>query len=137
MNDPKKGQETAGLRYLLDVNVFLAAIWVNHPDHAKAQLWIAGKALATCPLSELGFLRVSTHPKALKSDMDTSRKLLEGFLAKHKPQFVAADLPALKSKAQKSEQVTDLYLAELAAGSGMKLASLDAGIRHSVVEFIT
>ena len=122
------------MKYLLDVNALIAAIWTNHPDHAKADAWLEGKELATCPLSQLGFLRISTNPKALNSDMATARRLLEAFLQRHRSQFVADDLPPLKSSAQKSEQVTDWYLAELAASKGMKLATLDGGIAHAAVE---
>jgi toxin-antitoxin system PIN domain toxin len=124
------------MKYLLDVNALIAAIWKNHPDHTKADAWVEGKELATCPLSQLGFLRVSTNPKALNSDMATARQLLEAFLRKHRSQFVADDLAPLKSSAQKSEQVTDRYLAELAATKGMKLATLDQGIAHGAVEIM-
>jgi predicted nucleic acid-binding protein len=47
-------------KYLLDVNVLLAAMWANHPQHAKAFAWLSGKNVELCPLAELGFLRVST-----------------------------------------------------------------------------
>src|ERR1035441_6469450 len=92
------------MKHLLDVNVLLAAIWQQHPDFAKADAWLAGRQVATCALSELGFLRVSTHQKALKADMTASRQLLHAFLEKHKAQFVPAGLPALKSSARKSEE---------------------------------
>ena len=124
------------MKHLLDVNVLLAAIWQQHPDFAKADAWLAGRQVATCALSELGFLRVSTHPKALKADMAASRQLLHAFLEKHKAQFIPADLPALKSSARKSEELTDLYLAELASSKGMKLATFDTGIKHAAVEVI-
>ena len=127
---------TNPLEYLLDVNALIAAIWINHPDHAKADAWVRGKQIVTCPLSELGFLRISTNPKALKSDMQSARQLLEGFLQKHKAQFLAADLPALQSKTQNSDQVTDQYLAELASSKGMKLATLDGNIQHPAAELI-
>lgn len=77
--------------------------------------WLADKEVATCPISDLGFLRVSTHPKALNAEMTTTRRLLGAFLKKHRPEFVADDLSPLESPAQKSEQVTDQYLAGLAA----------------------
>ncbi len=124
------------MQYLLDVNALLAAIWSNHPDHKKADAWLQGKQVVTCPLSELGFLRVSTNPRALKSDMQSARQLLEAFLNKHSARFLPADLPALKSKAQKSDQVTDQYLADLALNQGMKLATLDTGITHPTTELI-
>jgi hypothetical protein len=93
-------------------------------------------ALATCPFSELGFLRVSTHPKALKADMATARQLLKAFIEKNRVEFVPASLPALQSKPARSEEVADFYLAELAAKNQMKLATLDRNILHPAVEVI-
>ena len=136
MTGTRNVRVTNPLEYLLDVNALIAAIWINHPDHAKADAWVRGKQVVTCPLSELGFLRISTNPKALKSDMQSARQLLEGFLQKYKAQFLAADLPALQSKAQNSDQVTDQYLAELASSKGMKLATLDSNIQHPAAELI-
>jgi toxin-antitoxin system PIN domain toxin len=124
------------MRYLLDVNAVIAAIWKNHPDHATIDAWLAGKEIATCPISQLGFLRISTNPKALHADMTTARQLLEAFLQKYRASFVADDLLPLNSSPKKSEQVTDHYLAELAASKGMKLATLDEGILHKAVELI-
>ena len=124
------------MKYLLDVNALIAAIWTDHASHATAESWIKGKDLATCPVSELGFLRISTIPKALGATMPDARKLLEDFSSEHGVEFVPADLPALESSARKSDEVTDCYLAELAAIKAMKLATLDKGILHSAVEVI-
>ena len=124
------------MKYLLDVNLLIAAIWSTHIDHPKADAWITGKALATCPISELGFLRISTHPKALNCTMEGARTLLDDFLSKHAVEFVSSDLPALISRASKSDEVTDLYLADLASAKGMKLATLDTGITHLSIEIV-
>jgi AbrB family looped-hinge helix DNA binding protein len=105
-------------------------------DHAKVDAWVEGKELATCPLSQLGFLRISTNAKALNADMEMARFLLDAFLRKHGSQFVADDFAPLESSARKSEQVTDFYLADLAASKGMKLATFDKGIPHAAVELI-
>ena len=35
-----------------------------------------------------------------------------------------------------SEELTDLYLTDLASSKGMKLANFDAGITHAAVEVI-
>lgn len=121
------------MKYLLDVNALIASIWTDHVLHSQADRWILGKTLVVCPLSELGFLRVSTQPKALGAPMAGARKLLADFLAKHNVEFIPADLPALKSQAAKSGQVTDHYLAELAAQKGCKLATFDTAISHAAV----
>ncbi len=124
------------MKHLLDVNVLLAAIWQQHPDFAKADAWLSGRQVATCALSELGFLRVSTNKRALNANMAASRQLLGAFLQKHRAEFIPCDLEALKSSATKSEGLTDCYLADLAWSKGMKLATLDTGIKHPAVEVI-
>ena len=57
------GTRRVSMTLLLDVNVLLAAIWDNHPLHERAFAGIEGKRIAVCPLVELGFIRISTHPK--------------------------------------------------------------------------
>ena len=123
--------------YLLDISVLLAAIWQSHSLHAKTDAWIVAKELAICPLSELGFLRISTHPKGpFRASMAQARLLLADFLAKRKCTFVSADLPGLRSQAANSDTVTDCYLADLVASHGMKLATLDGRIQHKAAEII-
>jgi uncharacterized protein len=124
------------MKHLLDINVLLAAIWQQHPQFAKADAWLVGREVATCPLTELGFLRISTNKRALNADMTASRQLLEAFLQKHNAECIPADLPVLKSSARRSEELTDYYLADLAASKGMKLATFDTGIKHRAAELI-
>ncbi len=124
------------MRYLLDVNLLLAAIWVTHSEHARADAWVRDKDLATCPITELGFLRISTHPKALKASMRDARKLLEDFHFHLHPAFAPDDLQPLKSAPATSHEVTDCYLADLATSRGMKLATLDASLKHPAAELI-
>jgi toxin-antitoxin system PIN domain toxin len=121
---------------LLDVNVLIAAIWTDHADHKKADAGITGRKLASCPVSEMGFIRISTHPKGLNVSMRDARRLLKQFLVAHAVKFLPADLPVLKSSAAKSDTVTDSYLADLAATHGMALATLDKGIKHPAVVLI-
>lgn len=124
------------MRYLLDVNVLIAAIWRDHSSHRRADAWTRDREMAVCPIVELGFLRISTHPKGLHSDMRSARRLLQDFLSKHDVEFVPCDVAALESKAGNCDEVTDQYLAELASRNGMKLATLDRGIVHPAVEII-
>ena len=123
-------------RHLLDVNVLLAAIWSNHPQHAKAFAWLSGKTVLLCPLSELGFLRISTNRKAINAPMAQARKLLERFATDRKAQRIADDLPALASHPQKSDQVSALYLADLAARHSARLGTFDQTIQHAAADVI-
>ena len=102
------------MTHLLDVNVLLAAIWENHPHHDRTFRWLVGKQISVCPLSELGFIRISTNPKAIHAPMEKARALLQTFLTERAAKRIADDLPALNSHPQKSEQVTDFHLAALA-----------------------
>jgi toxin-antitoxin system PIN domain toxin len=119
------------MTYLLDVNVLLAAIWDEHPNHQCAFEWLKDKNLAVCPISELGFIRISTNAKSsFNAPMEKTRELLKRFLSERNSARIPDDLPALESNPQKSDEVTDSYLAELAARHDMKLATMDDGINH-------
>ena len=114
------------MKHLLDVNLLLAAIWTSHPQHAVAFAWMADKLLAVCPLSELGFIRISTQPKAFNKTMEQAREGLRRFLQERGAARLPDDLPALESHPEASGQVTDCYLAELAAKHGHRLATGDS-----------
>ena len=123
------------MKFLLDTNVLIASIWGHHSGHATAKRWAAGKELFVCPIAELGFIRISTS-KAWNTPMDKARKALEGFLASAKVDRIPDDLPALESHPGTTNQVTDHYLADLAAQHGLKLATFDQGIGHPAVEIL-
>lgn len=125
------------MKYLLDVNVLLAAIWSDHSRHGEAFAWLEGKSIVLCPLAELGFLRISTNKKALNAPRDKARELLEKFASERKAERVWDDLPPLSSRPKTSEQVTDFYLADLAAKHGVKLATFDEQITHSARELVS
>ena len=122
--------------HLLDVNVLLAAIWKNHSQHDRAFSWLDGRRISVCPLSELGFIRISTNPKAIHAPMQRARELLRKFLAERAAERIPDDLAALDSHPQKTQQVTDFYLAALAEKHGMKLATMDERINHPAVVLV-
>ena len=50
---------------LLDVNVLLALAWPTHVHHLAAHRWFAENhdaGWATCPLTQLGFVRLAMQP---------------------------------------------------------------------------
>ncbi len=124
------------MKYLLDVNVLIGAIWRDQAAHKQAMAWLLGKEIVLCPLSELGFLRISTNNKVMGATMDRTRQLLEKFAAETEAERISDDLPALNSHPRASGQVTDHYLADLAAKHGFKLATLDAQLKHPSVELV-
>jgi predicted nucleic acid-binding protein len=51
---------------LLDVNVLLAIAWPNHQFHAAAIAALSSQnRWATCALTQLGFIRLSSNPAAI------------------------------------------------------------------------
>jgi len=118
------------MKQLLDVSTLIALIWPSHINFGKATSWRKGKKLVLCPITELGFIRVSTSV-AFNATMADARKALEDFIADEKPEFIPADLRALGGiSAPTSAKTTDYYLANLAAAHGMKWATLDRNADH-------
>ncbi len=55
---------------LPDVNVLVAIAWPEHTFHATAIGWFDANAddgWATCPITELGFLRISANAKVVET----------------------------------------------------------------------
>lgn len=125
------------MRHLLDVNVALAALINTHPHHDTVRAWLPGKSIVLCPVTELGFLRISTNRRAYGLPMSGVRQSLERFAAERKADRVPADLNALDSRPKASEEVTDHYLADLAKKHGLKLATLDERLDHPSAELIS
>lgn len=125
------------MKHLLDVNVLLAAIWVQHPNHSVAFGWLPSKSLVLCPISELGFLRISTNKKAISAPMEKARELLAKFVVERKVERIFDDLNPLDSHPKTSEEVTDYYLADLAAKHNLKLATLDRNLKHKAADLIS
>jgi predicted nucleic acid-binding protein len=124
--------------YLLDVNMLLAAIWRDHQDQARVERWLREKQTATCPISELGFLRISsgeTFP--FRAEPQVCRNALLEFLRKHRCRFIPGDFSPKRIAAQFSREFTDLYLAELAERHRLKLATLDTRISHRAIEVVS
>lgn len=89
---------------------------------------------ATCPITESGFVRVSSNPKALPSAIGISaaRGVLTALRGLDGHRFivddvsiVAPDVPDVAGY----RQVTDAHLLTLARRSAMSLVTFDAGIR--------
>ena len=123
-------------RYLLDVNALLALGFKEHEFFARVAGWFQGlrpgeHELATCTITELGFVRVLALPQYGLSVEESKASLLRlksssriGFA------FVADALDAsrLPRWVKTPKQVTDGHLVQLAKVNGAVLATLDRKI---------
>lgn len=118
------------------MNVLVALAWDSHVHHVAARAWFAGARAggwATCPVTESGFVRVSSNPKALPSPVSVTSALevLAALRAVPGHRFLIddvsptdADVPTLMGH----RQVTDAQLLTLARRDGARLVTFDAGI---------
>ncbi len=117
---------------LLDVNVLMALLWENHEQHTKVRAWFKTvSSFATCPVSQLGFARVSSHPLlGYGLSPDDAFGVLRKLLADPRHQFIPDDLSSADRVVRTDlmtgpNQITDRYLVALARQHGCSLATLD------------
>ena len=123
---------------LLDVNVLLAAAWPKHIHHAVVSSWIrhhAASGLATCTVTQLGFVRLSCNPRfspdavspgeahAILAQITASK--WHHFWADPPVGLIHPAMAAALAKSLTTHHVTDGYLAGLAKYHGGKLVTLD------------
>ena len=129
--------------FLLDVNALLAYHYPKHVHHARVGDWISrlhdergqdNVALATCPITELGFVRVGSGPAGLSVTVDIARADLRALKSKENMLFIPDNIPArdLPDWVRKPAQTTDGYLLALAKSHGGHLATLDRFIPGAV-----
>jgi predicted nucleic acid-binding protein len=118
------------MTFLLDVSTLLAWLWRDHEHHPRVMSWQAGKSVAICPITELGFLRISTQ-SVFGATMTEAREMLAVWHRKARPEWVSCDLRVLDGTvAPMSAKTTDFYLANLAFKHGMQWATLDESSAH-------
>jgi toxin-antitoxin system PIN domain toxin len=126
-------------RYLLDINLLIALTWPQHVHHAQAHAWFGAtgnRAWATCPITQLGFVRISSNPKIIEHAVTPRQAvaMLERILAVPGHEFWPDQVAPITASQFTSQafvghrQVTDAYLLALAQYHGGKLATFDHGI---------
>ena len=134
---------------LLDVNALVALVWDSHVHHARMRAWFvenSSSGWATCPLTESGFVRVSSNPTVLPVavGIDAARAVLSALRALDSHRFLTddvsltdSDVPAITGH----RQVTDAHLLTLARRTGVRLVTFDGGMlalsRERDVELLT
>jgi uncharacterized protein len=129
--------------HLLDTNLLIALAWPQHVHHAQAHAWFdaVGRAeWATCPVTQLGFVRISSNPKIIPDAVSPREALemLRRITALPGHVFWQDTITPLAETVFNSialvghRQLTDAYLLALAQHEGGKLATIDDGIEELI-----
>lgn len=126
---------------LLDVNVLIALLWPAHEHFDAAHEWFAARAggarWATCPLTEIAFVRIVSNPSFSPDALAPADALglLQRNLAHPAHEFWPDDVGLVDAvgpvvpRLQGHRQLTDVYLLGLALKRRGTLASFDGGLR--------
>ena len=124
---------------LLDLNLLTALLWPAHEHHEAAHRWFhdrSGARWATCPLTQLGFVRLVSNPAFSRDALSplAAVALLGDNLSHSDHEFWPEDLP-LPAAVKRMEglqgyrQLTDAYLLALAVKRKGVFATFDRGVR--------
>ena len=133
------------MRYLLDVNLWVALFDDAHTHSARANAFIAKRdiKIATCPLVENGVVRVLNLPNyGLRGavGIDQVRQKLKLATAELDHQFWPDDVSILDdkriqfSKVFGHNQITDVYLLALAVAHRGALVTFDQHVALTAVK---
>lgn len=121
------------MRYLLDVNALVAALWAAHVHHARVHEWLRSRGksdvVLSCGLTEAGFIRVINAAYAIP--VADAKAAVRAFCREAAVEFIAQTPPprdALPAWVRGHQQVMDGYLIAIAESAGAQLATLDRGI---------
>jgi predicted nucleic acid-binding protein len=124
--------------YLLDVNALVALGITNHEFHVRVAAWVRSSRslnLASCSITELGFVRIASHAPAYGFTVTQARTALERLKDAVASRFTfiadthgVSDLPGW---VRAPKQITDGHLCQLASANGAILATLDEKIPNS------
>jgi hypothetical protein len=127
--------------YLLDVNVLIALLDTNHEHHQIVGHWFTvhqWRRVSLCPLTEAGFLRITTNPKypGIQRRMDEAIAVLQTFKGHPDCWYQGIDKSwvdltvGFARRVNGHRLVTDAYLLGLAIKNDCVLVTFDKGIVH-------
>ncbi len=134
------GTPTLKMLYLLDVNALVALGFDHHEFHTRMTAWMQAEKfppLATCSITELGFVRVLAQAQGYGFSVGQARTLLlrlkKSTSLSHTLLPDDHDISHLPAWVKAAKQVTDGHLVQLAGGHGAVLATLDEHIPGAYV----
>lgn len=126
------------MTYLLDVNALLAFGIFDHEFHERVAGWIRGLRskgilkLATCSITEIGFVRIVGQTPRYRFTTAEARSLLLQIKRRDAAVFTFVpdfnDIALLPGWVRSPKQVTDGHLLQLAKANNAVLATLDRKI---------
>jgi toxin-antitoxin system PIN domain toxin len=131
------------MRALLDVNVLIALLDVDHVHHARAREWFrveARRGWSSCPITQNGCIRVMSQP-AYPNPLPTAAVLERIAHAARHPhhEFWPDDISLLDAdvvdgrRIHGPKQVTEIYLLALSLRHGGRFVTFDGAIPVSAV----
>ncbi|HEY3987830.1 MAG TPA: PIN domain-containing protein [Acidobacteriaceae bacterium] len=123
------------MTFLLNVNTLVALGFAHHEFHDRVARWVKAEgfpALATCSITELGFVRVLSQAPVYGFTVAEARTALLRLKRSSILPFSFVpdnhDISHLPAWAKTPKQTTDGHLAQLAKAHGGVLATLDQKI---------
>ena len=114
----------------------MALAWDSHVHHAPVRAWFmanSARGWATCPMTESGFVRVSSNPRVLSSAIavDDARRILSALRRVDGHRFLPNDVSLTDPDVPSivgHRQVSDAHLLTVARRHGVPLVTFDRGI---------
>lgn len=123
--------------YLLDANVVIALVVAEHEHHHRVATWTAGvNEIVLCPITEGAMIRYLIR---VGETTATAAKLLSSLRESEKTDFWPDSISYTDAALEHvvgHRQVTDAYLASLAASHGTRLATLDEALARTLPEHV-
>jgi len=131
--------------YFPDVNVWIALAYEGHQHHGSARNWFTrlnGEPIYFCRFTQLGLLRLLTHPNVMQEDVKTQAEAWlaydafrqderVSFHTEADPEEIESALRMLTSSGRSfSQQWPDAYLAAFARVAGLTLVTFDRVLRR-------
>jgi uncharacterized protein len=126
------------MRALLDVNVLIALLDVDHSSHKRASAWLmahSDNGWASCPITQNGCIRIMAHPGypgafPVKVLAKRLREATQNSLHEFWPDEVSIldETTIDTSRIHGPRQITDVYLLALAVRHGARFVTFDRGI---------
>ena len=123
--------------YLLDANALIALTLTDHEHHGRAASWASGvDHIALCPVVEGSLIRFLIR---LGQSQSAAKTLLDGLYASPRCEFWPDALSYRHAELGHvigHRQVTDAYLAALAASNNSLLATFDQAMAQAVPQHV-